>query len=53
VVAVHCLHCGARYETDLPVQAVERIRRCARCGRATLVPEREGETEPAATDRER
>jgi hypothetical protein len=36
VVVVRCEHCGARYETDLPVRAVERIRRCSRCGCAAL-----------------
>jgi hypothetical protein len=44
VTAVHCLHCGARYETDLPVSAVVRIRRCSQCGHAALEPVREAET---------
>jgi predicted nucleic acid-binding Zn-ribbon protein len=43
VVAVRCLHCGARYDTELPVRAIERIRRCSRCGRATLVAVRADE----------
>jgi hypothetical protein len=43
VTAVHCLHCGARYDTDLPVSAVLRIRRCSHCGHAALEPVREGE----------
>jgi DNA-directed RNA polymerase subunit RPC12/RpoP len=38
VTAVHCLHCGARYETDLPLSAVLRIRRCSHCGHAALEP---------------
>ena len=46
VTAVHCLHCGARYETDLPVSAVLRIRRCSQCGHATLGPERQETAEP-------
>jgi hypothetical protein len=45
VVLVRCEHCGARYETDLPVRAVERIRRCSRCGFPAL--ETEPEREPA------
>jgi hypothetical protein len=36
MVAVVCQHCGARYETELPVEAVERIRRCSQCGRPAL-----------------
>jgi hypothetical protein len=47
VVAVRCQHCGARYDTDLPVRAIERIRRCSRCGYPALVPVREGDEEPA------
>jgi hypothetical protein len=37
VVAVLCQHCGARYDTDLPVSAIERIRRCSSCGYPALV----------------
>jgi rRNA maturation protein Nop10 len=50
---VRCQHCGARYDTDLPVRAVERIRRCSRCGYPALetVPEG-GEEEPAEAVRE-
>jgi hypothetical protein len=47
VVAVHCQHCGARYETDLPVRAIERIRRCSRCGYPALEPDEEAEQQPA------
>jgi hypothetical protein len=36
VVRVHCPNCGACYDTDLPVKAVRRIRRCSRCGFAAL-----------------
>jgi hypothetical protein len=46
VTAVHCLHCGAYYETDLPVSAVMRIRRCSQCGHATLEPVHEAPAEP-------
>ena len=49
VVLVRCEHCGARYETDLPVRAVERIRRCSRCGFPALEPQ--GEPEPAEAAR--
>jgi hypothetical protein len=38
VTAVRCLYCGARFDTDLPASAVERIRRCAECGRLSLEP---------------
>jgi rRNA maturation protein Nop10 len=53
MVAVRCQHCGAVYDTDLPVRAVERIRRCSHCGRATLVavPEVEEELAPAEAER--
>jgi NAD-dependent SIR2 family protein deacetylase len=47
VVAVHCQHCGARYETDLPVRAIERIRRCSRCGYPALEPDEEAGQQPA------
>jgi len=47
VVLVRCEHCGARYETDLPVRAVERIRRCSRCGFPALETVGDGEPEPA------
>jgi len=53
VVAVRCQHCGARYETDLPVRAIERIRRCSRCGYPALVPDEEADQEPAEAARER
>jgi hypothetical protein len=38
------------YDTELPVRAVERIRRCSRCGHATLVPVPEGEEAPAPAE---
>lgn len=47
MVVVRCEHCGARYETDLPVRAVERIRRCSRCGFPALATVPEGGPEPA------
>jgi NAD-dependent SIR2 family protein deacetylase len=37
VVAVRCQHCGARYDTELPVRAIERIRRCSSCGHPALI----------------
>ena len=52
MVAVRCEHCGARYDTDLPVRAIERIRRCSRCGYATLVPMGEGEDAPEPAEGE-
>jgi DNA-directed RNA polymerase subunit RPC12/RpoP len=47
VVAVRCEHCGFTYDTDLPVRAVERIRRCSRCGHSSLVAVPAGEDDPA------
>jgi DNA-directed RNA polymerase subunit RPC12/RpoP len=47
MVAVRCQHCGFSYETDLPLRAVERIRRCSRCGHPSLVAVAAGEDEPA------
>jgi hypothetical protein len=52
VVAVRCTHCGARYDTDLPVRALERVRRCSCCGRVALVPAREGDEPHAAANAE-
>jgi rRNA maturation protein Nop10 len=53
VVLVRCQHCGARYDTDVPVRAVERIRRCSRCGYPALETVPEGGDEPAEVARER
>jgi hypothetical protein len=53
VVVVLCEHCGARYETELPVRAIERIRRCSRCGCAALATVPEGDEEPAPEPDER
>jgi hypothetical protein len=47
VVAVHCQHCGAHYETELPLRAIERIRRCSRCGHPALVPVTDDDETPA------
>jgi hypothetical protein len=41
------------YDTDLPVRAIERIRRCSRCGHATLVPVSTGEEEAVPAEAER
>jgi ribosomal protein L37E len=38
VVWVECQGCGERYETDLPIAAVLRVRRCRVCGRQALEP---------------
>jgi hypothetical protein len=43
VVVVRCQHCGARYDTDLPVSAIERIRRCSSCGYPALVADDDGD----------
>jgi hypothetical protein len=48
VVVVRCQHCGARYDTDLPVSAIERIRRCSSCGHPALVAD---DDEKAAVER--
>ena len=53
VVTVRCQHCGARYDTDLPIRAIERIRRCSRCGYPALDPAPEGQEEPAEAANER
>jgi uncharacterized Zn finger protein len=50
---VRCQHCGARYETDLPVRAIERVRRCSHCGHVALVPVKEGEQERAPAEPQR
>jgi rubredoxin len=53
VVAVRCQHCGARYDTDLPVRAIERIRRCSRCGYPALVTDEKAGQESAEAAGER
>jgi NAD-dependent SIR2 family protein deacetylase len=52
VVTVRCTHCGARYDTDLPVRAIERVRRCSRCGHVGLVSAGEGADPPAPANPE-
>jgi NAD-dependent SIR2 family protein deacetylase len=37
VLTVQCERCGARYETDLSMAAIERVPRCRVCGRRALV----------------
>jgi DNA-directed RNA polymerase subunit RPC12/RpoP len=47
MVVVRCQHCGYTLETELPVRAIERIRRCARCGHSSLVAVQPDEHEPS------
>ena len=37
MTGVRCESCGARYETTVDTETVERIRGCAECGQRALV----------------